>query len=72
MKQWIDKLRIAIIEEDMDTLMLLSEDIPMTKDIELATQACNLIEQAVRLATQKKLQLGAEINKLKTAQKYFK
>lgn len=71
MKNWINELKFAIIEEDMDKLMLLADDIPTTDDIDLANEACGLIQDAVNLATQKKTLLRAEMSKLKTAQKYF-
>ncbi len=71
MKQWTKDLKFAIIEEDMEKIIALSEDIPQTTDIELAKEACILIEQAVKLATEKKNILRSEMSKLKNARKYF-
>ncbi len=72
MKAWVNTLKIAIIEEDIEQIMALSENIPKTDDVTLANEACTLIEQAIALANQKKSLLRTEMNKLKTAQKYFK
>ncbi len=72
LKKWTKELNIAIMEENMEKIMLLADNIPETKDVKLAQEACNLIEQAINLANKKKLLLRAEMNKLKTVQKYFK
>lgn len=72
MKTWVDSLRIAIVEEDMEKLVALSEDIPKTDDVELAQEACALIEEAVKLATEKKTLLSLELSKLKAAQRYLR
>lgn len=71
MKTWIDELKIAIIEEDMDKMMLLADDIPTTDDIDLANEACALISEAVKLASEKKTLLRGEMDKLKAAKRYF-
>lgn len=72
MRTWIDVLKIAIIEEDMEKLMLLADDIPTTKDIDLANEACALIGEAIKLATEKKNLLRGEMAKLKAAQHYLR
>ncbi len=72
MKKWVDELKIAIIEEDMDKILLLSEHIPQTKDVELATEACALIEKAVQIAQEEKALLSQEMAKLRNAKKYLR
>lgn len=72
MKKWVHELKIAVIEEDMDKLMLLADSIPTTRDVDLAKEACALISEAVKLATEKKTLLQGEMAKLKAAKQYFR
>ncbi len=71
MKKWVNDLKFAIIEEDIDKIMLLSEHIPQTEDTELASEACALIEQAIAMAQREKVFLSGEMAKLRNAKKYL-
>lgn len=71
MREWTHNLKIAIIEEDMDKLVELSNHIPQTDDIDLAVEASALIQEAVKLAQEKKSILSAEMMKLNKAKHYL-
>lgn len=70
MKVWSKKLKIAIIERDMDKLEELSHDIPQTKDIELGNEALALMKQAMQIIEEEKENTREEMQKLKAARKY--
>ncbi len=71
MKQWIQELKIAIIEKDGDELIELSENIPTTDNIDLANEALLLIKEAVKFAQNEKIKINQEMTKLKKAKGYF-
>lgn len=72
MKEWIQKFKIAIIEEDMDKISTLSSNIPTTKDTDLAVIASALIKEAINLCKNEKINLSAEMAKLKKAKQYLR
>lgn len=71
MRDWIEELKIAIIEENMDRLIALSDDIPKTDDIDLAVKASALMQEAIKLAQEKKSILNSEMEKLNKAKHYL-
>ena len=71
MQEWLNKLKIAIAEEDIESIgKLFAQNISGTQD-ELV-QAANLASEALKLVEREKNALAQTINKIKTAKKFFK
>ena len=69
--EWINQLKIAIINNDLDKLVEYSKRvIPSFSSIKEAKEALYLIQEAVNIITTKKNEIGIELNKLKESQKY--
>ena len=71
MQEWLNKLKIAIAEEDIESIgKLFAQNISGTQD-ELV-QAANLASEALKLVEREKNALAQTINKIKTAKEFFK
>ncbi len=71
MREWINELKIAIIEEDGEKLINLAENIPTTDDVDLAIEASTLMQEAIKFAQEKKINISNELAKLKKAKGYL-
>lgn len=71
MKKWLNDLKIAIIEEDVDKVISMFEHMPNTDDIALATTACALIQEAICLVEKNKNILSEQMLKIKSAKHYL-
>lgn len=71
MKQWLEKLKLAIINENIGELEKLAASMPSTQDTILMEQATSLLKEGVALCQEKQHELGDEISKLKTIKKYL-
>ena len=71
MQEWLNKLKIAIAEEDIESIgKLFAQNISGTQD-ELV-QAANLASEALKLVEREKNVIAGTINKIKTAKEFFK
>ena len=71
MQEWLNKLKIAIAEEDIESIgQLFTQKINGTQD-ELV-QAANLTKEALKLVEREKNAIAGIINKIKTAKEFFK
>jgi len=69
--EWINQLKIAIINNDLDKLVEYSKrDIPSFSSIKEAKEALHLLQKAKNIISIKKNEIGIELNKLKESQKY--
>jgi len=69
--KWINQLKIAIINNDLDKLVEYSKrDIPSFSSIKDAKEALHLLQKAKNIISIKKNEIGMELNKLKESQKY--
>lgn len=72
MQAWLNKIKIAIAEEDIDALgQLFTHKIQNATPEELQ-QALFLTNEALKLVEKQKNQLASTINKIKTAKEFFK
>jgi len=70
-KEWIDSLKIAIINNDLDKLKRYSNrKMPSFSSIEEAKEALNLVNQAINILQQKKEEIGRKLTSIKQQQKY--
>ena len=71
LQEWLNKLKIAIAEEDIESIgKLFAQNISGTQD-ELV-QAANLASEALKLVEREKNVIAGTINKIKTAKEFFK
>jgi len=61
---WLETLKVAIIEEQHETIMMLTQEIPKLSPEE-AVAAQNLIQETITLFSQKKLSIQETMQKIK-------
>ena len=61
---WLDALKVAIIEEQHETIMILTQEIPELS-YEEAQEARHLILETISLFSQKKLSIQETMQKIK-------
>ncbi len=72
MQEWLNKLKIAIAEEDIESIgRLFEKQLPKATQDELV-QAAHLASEALALIEREKNALAGTINKIKTAREFFK
>ena len=72
MQEWLNKLKIAIAEEDIESIgRLFEKQLPKATQDELV-QAAHLASEAPALIEREKNTLAGTINKIKTAREFFK
>lgn len=70
MKTWVDKFKLALIKEEIETLGKLLDNIDY-KGVDL-NEMKSLIEEAIKLVNRKKDAHAVEIRKFQKAIKYIK
>ena len=70
MKTWVDKFKLALIKEEIETLGKLLDNIDY-KGVDL-NEMKSLIEEAIKLVNRKKDSHAVEIRKFQKAIKYIK
>ncbi len=63
---WLTKLKIAIVEKNIDLLDILMDDIPSLKKKEDIEQALYLLKEANRLVQELKNETSLSMKKIKT------
>ena len=72
MQEWLNKLKIAIAEEDIESIgQLFEKQLPKATQDELV-QAAHLASEALALIEREKNALAGTINKIKTAREFFR
>lgn len=71
MQKWVNELKAAIIEDDLEKVASLSQDIPASSDKALLQEASHLMQKAIEMGEEKKTLLSKEIIKLRNAKKYI-
>lgn len=72
MQEWLNKLKIAIAEEDIESIgRLFEKQLPKATQDELV-QAAHLASEALALIEREKNALAGTINKIKTAREFFR
>ena len=73
MQEWLNKLKIALAEDDVDTIeQLFAQQIQSNATLAELQQALFLTNEALKLMEREKKQLAGVINKIKTAREFFK
>lgn len=72
MKQWLESLKLAVLNEDIQTLEQLATSMPATQDVALMDEATSLLKEGVALCQNKQDELEVEMFKLKSVKKYLK
>lgn len=72
MKTWLDKFKLALIEENVNILEELINNFPNDIEKEKLSEAKALIEEAIKLISDKKDAVAMEIHKFKRALEYTK
>ncbi len=69
--EWLERFKIALIEEDEAGLAALIDDLPAFEKVEEIESAMRLIAQARTLIEAKKERLGREMRALETSRKFL-
>jgi hypothetical protein len=71
-KEWINSLKIALINNDIDKLQEFSKrELPEFSSIQEAKEALSLISQVTNILQTKKQEIGKILQELKKTQKFI-
>ena len=62
--QWLDDLKVAIIEEEYETLSSLTQDLPTLSEVQMR-EAKTLIDEAISLLKEERKQTQISMDKIK-------
>lgn len=68
---WINDLKIAIIEEDIEKITSIADSLPKFQDINDAKEALNLIREAIKIVKNKKEETLDIMNKIKKTKAFL-
>ena len=68
---WIDELKLAIINENIDKIEILSKTIPQFNTLKESEEALSLIEQASLLVKKEQDKISTDLQKLKNTKAYL-
>lgn len=68
---WINDLKIAIIEEDIEKITSIADSLPKFQDINDAKEALNLIREAIKIVENKKEETLDIMNKIKKTKAFL-
>ncbi len=68
---WTNDLKIAIIEEDMESISKLTKNLPEFKILDEAQEALSLVKVAINIADKKKQETLSIINKIKQTKNFL-
>ncbi len=71
-KKWLDTIKTGIINEDTYCLSKVIKEIPVFKNLEDATTALTLINNAKTIIINKQNKLRLDMKKIKQIKEYFK
>jgi len=70
MKNYLNELKITVINEDIDKLKKLINETPEYDTIEEAQEIIAFLQQAIKLLQKEKNKLSTEMQKIKKLQKF--
>lgn len=70
--KWLNDLKIAVIEENVEKIDLLTKEVPKFESIVRAKEALALINQAIAITDQKRSETLDVIKKLRQTKSFFK
>ena len=68
---WIDELKLAIINENIDKIKTLSKTIPQFSTLKESEEALSLIEQASLLVKKEQDKISTDLQRLKNTKAYL-
>jgi len=68
---WINDLKIAVIEEDIDNITSITDSLPKFKDMNDAKEALTLIQEAIKIVKNKKEETLDIMNKIKQTKAFL-
>ena len=68
---WLKKIKLAIINEDIEKIEALSNTIPKFNTLRESEEALSLIEQASQLIKKEQLNLKSQLEKIENTKKYL-
>jgi cephalosporin hydroxylase len=69
--QWINDLKVFIIDKDINHIQKHIEDMPQINDIKNAKEAQALITEAIKLIEDEKTKVFSSMQKLKKIKKFI-
>jgi hypothetical protein len=70
MKNYLNELKVAVINEDIDKLQKLIDITPEYETIEEAREIVSFMREAIKLLQKEKNRLSIEMQKIKKLQKF--
>jgi len=70
-QSWLDEFKLALIEEDLDSIALLNEELPEFDDVKQMQEAQAYIKQAAQIILQRQNELRKKMNDIAKAKKYL-
>jgi hypothetical protein len=70
MKNYLNELKIAVINEDIDKLQKLIDTAPEYDTLQEAQEIVAFLQQAIKLLQKEKNKLSVEMQKIKKLQKF--
>jgi len=70
--EWIKRLKIAVIEEDIQALDALRQERPVFSNLNHAREAKALVDQAIELLKNKRMSLMGDMGQLKKGRDYYR
>jgi len=68
---WINDLKIAVIEEDIENISSMTNSLPKFKDINDAKEALGLIEEAIKIVKNRREETLETMNKIKKTRAFL-
>ena len=68
---WINELKTAVIEEDIQNITDITDNLPQFEDINEAEEALSLIQEAIRIVKEKKRETLDIMNKIKQTKTFL-
>ena len=62
---WINDLKVAVIEEDIENITAITDSLPEFKDVNDAEEALNLVQEAIKIVKNKKEETLDIMNKIR-------
>ena len=68
---WINELKTAVIEEDIQNITKITDTLPRFEDIDEAEKALSLIREAIRIVKEKRRETLDIMNKIRQTKTFL-
>ena len=69
---WLNKLKIAVIEENIENIDALTKTIPDFDTLDKAQEALSLLQTAILLVNEEKDKIAINMDKIRKTKEYLK